>query len=117
MRVGDIMADKQFIVRKIECHHCKAKQKVHVSTKLGEESRQLQTIVCIEVPEVVRRNGARGCRWSFPLSSGDGFATQDAAKIAAHNDGKKMKNQRPPNRMDVGKTLWLGQNVEKVTRY
>jgi hypothetical protein len=44
------------------------------------------------------------------------FATQDAAKMAAREDAKKMKNMRQPDRPDVGRIM-VGQNAEKTTRY
>ena len=43
------------------------------------------------------------------------FASQDAAKIAARDDAKKMKNMRQSDRPDVGRIL-VGQNTEKATR-
>jgi hypothetical protein len=46
------------------------------------------------------------------LKRDGGFATQDAAKIAARADAKKMKNSRQP---DVERIL-VGQNAEKPTR-
>ena len=39
-----------------------------------------------------------------------GFASQDAAKMAAREDAKRMKNLRQP-RPDVGRIL-VGQNAE-----
>ena len=45
-----------------------------------------------------------------------GFASQDAAKMAAREDAKKMRGMRPSERPDVGRIL-VGQNAEKVTRY
>jgi hypothetical protein len=50
------------------------------------------------------------------LKRDGGFASQDAAKIAARDDAKKMKNMRQPDRPDVGRIL-VGQNAEKPTRY
>ena len=50
------------------------------------------------------------------LKRDGGFATQDTAKIAGREDAKKMKNMRPPNRIDVGKIM-VGQNTQKPTRY
>ena len=50
------------------------------------------------------------------LKRNGGFPTQDAAKIAGREDAKRMKNQREPDRPDVGRIL-VGQSVEKLTRY
>jgi len=50
------------------------------------------------------------------LKRDGGFASQDAAKIAARDDAKKMKNTSKPNRLDVGRIL-VGQNKEEATRY
>jgi hypothetical protein len=49
------------------------------------------------------------------LKRDGGFASQDAAKMAAREDAKKMKNAPKPNRPDVGRIL-VGQNAEKATR-
>jgi hypothetical protein len=49
------------------------------------------------------------------LKRDGGFASQDAAKMAAREDAKKMKNLRQPNRPDVGRIM-VGQNMEKPTR-
>jgi hypothetical protein len=49
------------------------------------------------------------------LKRDGGFASQDAAKMAARDDAKKMKNTSKPNRLDVGRIL-VGQNAEKATR-
>ncbi|MGD0906934.1 MAG: hypothetical protein ABSA96_05105 [Candidatus Acidiferrales bacterium] len=49
------------------------------------------------------------------LKRDGGFATQDAAKVAARENAKKMKNLHQPNRPDVGRIM-VGQNVEKATR-
>ena len=49
------------------------------------------------------------------LKRDGGFASQDAAKMAARDDAKKMKNSRQPDRPDVGRIL-VGQNAEKATR-
>jgi hypothetical protein len=52
------------------------------------------------------------------LKRDGGFASQDAAKMAARDDAKKMKNMRQPDRPaeagrpDVG-TILAGQNAEK----
>jgi hypothetical protein len=50
------------------------------------------------------------------LKRDDGFASQDAAKMAARDDAKKMKNMRQPERPAVGRIM-VGQNAEKPTRY
>jgi hypothetical protein len=50
------------------------------------------------------------------LKRDGGFASQDAAKMAAREDAKKMKNMRQPDRPDVGRIM-VGQNAEKPTRY
>jgi hypothetical protein len=50
------------------------------------------------------------------LKRDGGFASQDAAKMAAREDVKKMKNSRQPDRPDVGRIM-VGQNAEKPTRY
>ena len=50
------------------------------------------------------------------LKRDGGFASQDAAKMAAREDAKKMKNSRQPNTPDIGRIL-VGQNLEKPTRY
>jgi hypothetical protein len=49
------------------------------------------------------------------LKRDGGFASQDAAKMAAREDAKKMKNTSKPNRLDVGRIL-VGQNKEEATR-
>ncbi len=49
------------------------------------------------------------------LKRNGGFASQDAAKMAAREDAKKMRNVRQPNRLDVGRIM-VGQNAEKATR-
>jgi hypothetical protein len=49
------------------------------------------------------------------LKRDGGFASQDAAKVAARDDAKKMKNTRQPDRPDVGRIM-VGQNGEKATR-
>ena len=51
---------------------------------------------------------------SVPKRNG-GFATVDAAKVAAGKDAKKMKAALESNRPEVGRTL-VGQNAEKPTR-
>ena len=50
------------------------------------------------------------------LKRDGGFASQDAAKMAARDDAKRMKNSRLPNKPDVGRIM-VGQNAEKATRY
>jgi hypothetical protein len=50
------------------------------------------------------------------LKRDGGFASQDAAKIAAREDVKKMKNSHQPDRPDVERIM-VGQNTEKATRY
>jgi hypothetical protein len=50
------------------------------------------------------------------LKRDGGFVSQDAAKMAARDDAKKMKNSRQPDSPDVG-TILVGQNTEKPTRY
>jgi hypothetical protein len=50
------------------------------------------------------------------LKRDGGFASQRAAKMAAREDAKNMKNSRQPDRQDVGRIL-VGQNLEKATRY
>ena len=50
------------------------------------------------------------------LKRDGGFASQDAAKMAAREDARKMKNMRQPDRPDVGRIM-VGQNAEKATRY
>jgi hypothetical protein len=49
------------------------------------------------------------------LKRDGGFGSQDAAKMAARDDAKKMRNSRQPNRPDVGRIM-VGQNAEKATR-
>lgn len=49
------------------------------------------------------------------LKRDGGFATLDAAKVAARGDAKKMKYTSKPNRLDVGRIL-VGQNQEEATR-
>jgi hypothetical protein len=49
------------------------------------------------------------------LKRDGGFATQDAAKLAAREDAKKMKNMSQPDRPHVGRIM-VGQNAEKATR-
>jgi hypothetical protein len=49
------------------------------------------------------------------LKRDGGFASQDAAKVAAREDAKKMKGTSKPNRLDVGRIL-VGQNKEEATR-
>ena len=49
------------------------------------------------------------------LKRDGGFASQDAAKIAAREDATKMKNTRQPGRPDVGRIM-VGQNKDEATR-
>jgi hypothetical protein len=49
------------------------------------------------------------------LKRDGGFASQDAAKMAARDDAKKMKNMRQPDRPDVERIM-VGQNKEEATR-
>ncbi len=49
------------------------------------------------------------------LKRDGGFASQDAAKMAAREDAKRMKNAPSVNRSNVGRIL-VGQNAEKATR-
>jgi hypothetical protein len=49
------------------------------------------------------------------LKRDGGFASQDAAKMAAREDAKKMKNAPKAIRPDVGRIM-VGQNAEKATR-
>jgi hypothetical protein len=53
--------------------------------------------------------------WTIILKRDGGFATQDAAKIAGREDGKKIKNSRQPDRPEVGRIM-VGQNKEMPTR-
>jgi len=50
------------------------------------------------------------------LKRDGGFATQDAAKIAAREDAKKMKNMRQSDKPDVDRIM-VGQNADRPTRY
>ncbi len=50
------------------------------------------------------------------LKRDGGFASQDAAKTAAREDAKKIKNASRQAGPDVGRIL-VGQNAEKPTRY
>jgi hypothetical protein len=50
------------------------------------------------------------------LKRDGGFASQDAAKMAARDDAKKIKNASRQAGPDVGRIL-VGQNAEKATRY
>jgi hypothetical protein len=49
------------------------------------------------------------------LKRDGGFASQDAAKMAAREDAKKMKNAHQPNSPEVDCIL-VGQNKEKAAR-
>lgn len=69
-------------------------------------------------------NRARFMAWFYEIRDADDFvlkrdgefANQDAAKIAARADAKKMKSSPQPSRSGVGRVL-VGQNTEKPTRY
>lgn len=50
------------------------------------------------------------------LKRDGGFASQDAAKIAARDDARKIKNAPGSERPDIGRIM-VGQNVEKPTRH
>jgi hypothetical protein len=50
------------------------------------------------------------------LKRDGGFASQDAAKVAAREDAKRIRNSPSVNRSDVGRIL-VGQNKEAATRY
>ncbi len=50
------------------------------------------------------------------LKRDGGFASQDAAKMAAREDAKKRRNSRLPDRPDVGRIM-VGQNKEQTTKY
>jgi hypothetical protein len=50
------------------------------------------------------------------LKRDGGFASQDAAKLAARDDAKRMKNSRKPGRPDVGRIM-VGQNSDAASRY
>lgn len=50
------------------------------------------------------------------LKRDGGFASQDAAKMAAREDAKKITNAPRSERPDVGRIM-VGQNAEKATRY
>ncbi len=49
------------------------------------------------------------------LKRDGGFASQDAAKMAAREDAKKLKNASRQAGPDVGRIL-VGQNKEEATR-
>jgi hypothetical protein len=49
------------------------------------------------------------------LKRDGGFASQDAAKMAARDDAKKMKNSHQPGVAQVGRIM-VGQNKEQPTR-
>jgi hypothetical protein len=55
------------------------------------------------------------CEYCVVRKRNGGFATQDAAKIAARADAKKIKDSRQPGGPTVG-TIKVGRNVEKPTR-
>jgi hypothetical protein len=50
------------------------------------------------------------------LKRDGGFASQDAAKMAAREDAKKLKYAARQAGPDVGRIL-VGQNKEEATRY
>jgi hypothetical protein len=50
------------------------------------------------------------------LKRDGGFASQDAAKMTAREDAKKLKNAARQAGPDVGRIL-VGQNKEEATRY
>jgi len=50
------------------------------------------------------------------LKRDGGFPTQDAAKIAAREDAKRMRHMRQTDKPEVRRIL-VGQNAEKATRY
>jgi len=50
------------------------------------------------------------------LKRDGGFASQDAAKMAAREDAKRMRYMPLPDRPDVGRIL-MGRNAEKAKRY
>jgi hypothetical protein len=49
------------------------------------------------------------------LKRDGGFASQDAAKMAARDDARKIRNSSRTAGMDVGRIL-VGQNKEEATR-
>ena len=53
---------------------------------------------------------------NIPLKRDGGFASLDAAKMAARADARKMKTSRLPNRPEVGRIV-VGRNGEKATRF
>jgi hypothetical protein len=52
---------------------------------------------------------------NFVLKRDGGFADQDAAKIAARVDARRMRSLSQANKPGIGRIL-VGQNVEKPTR-
>jgi hypothetical protein len=50
------------------------------------------------------------------LKRDGGFASQDAAKMAARDDAKKMKNAARQAGPNVGRIL-VGQNMQEATRH
>jgi hypothetical protein len=51
------------------------------------------------------------CAHNIVLKRDGGFASQDAAKLAAREDAKKMKNMRQPDRLDVGRIRYHHNSV------
>jgi hypothetical protein len=49
------------------------------------------------------------------LKRDGGFADQDAAKIAARADAKKIRSSSQSDKPDIGRIL-VGQNMENPTR-
>lgn len=49
------------------------------------------------------------------LKRDGGFADQDAAKIAARADAKKLRSSSQPDKPDISRIL-VGQNVENPKR-
>jgi hypothetical protein len=49
------------------------------------------------------------------LKRNGGFATVDAAKVAAREDAKRMRSLPKPTRPNIGRIL-VGQNAENPTR-
>ena len=73
---------------------------------------------------LVRAESSNSVAFFYEIRSADntvlkrdgGFASQDAAKMAAREDAKRMKNAPRLERQDVGRIL-VGQNKEMATRY
>jgi hypothetical protein len=68
-------------------------------------------------------NGAKPLAWFYEirdannllLKRNDGFADQDAAKIAARADAKRMRNLGQPDKPNIGR-IFVGRNAEQPTR-